>query len=87
MCESPVKDVQRSFDPSIREGLVSSAADIQSFYVTDSKQPVADPATVPRVVPFVRRCAQHLIAAAPSSFNFEQNQYDFRTRNEPYPSD
>lgn len=34
-----MKDVQRSFDLSIREGQVSSAANIQSCQVTDSKQP------------------------------------------------
>jgi len=36
-----VTEVQRSFDPSILEGLVTSATDIQACQVTDSKQPEA----------------------------------------------
>lgn len=39
-----------------------------SLKSNDSNQPEADPATVPRVVPFFRHCAQLLIAAAPSFF-------------------
>jgi hypothetical protein len=34
--------VQRSFNPSILEGPVTSATDIQACQVTDSKQPQAD---------------------------------------------
>jgi hypothetical protein len=37
--ERLVTEVQRSFDPSILEGLVTSATDIQACQVTDSKQP------------------------------------------------
>ena len=37
--EWPETDVQRSFDPSILEGQVTAAADIQACQVTDSKQP------------------------------------------------
>ena len=36
-----VKEVQRSFDPTCLEGLVTSATDIQACQVTDSKQPEA----------------------------------------------
>lgn len=35
-------EVQRSFHPSILEGQVTSAADIQVCLVTDSKQPLCD---------------------------------------------
>lgn len=39
--EGSVTEVQRTFDPSILEGQVTSMADIQACYVTDSNQPYA----------------------------------------------
>ena len=38
----PVEEVQRSFDPSILEGQVTTSTDIQEFKVTVSNQPRTD---------------------------------------------
>ena len=41
-----MKEVQRSFDPSILEGQVTAEVDIQSCWVTGSNQPEPDIALV-----------------------------------------